>query len=210
MGVTASMNSDHSPIFDDLEHESTVIQTPNLTDQYFDSTQSTCTSSTGVADKYEPQDKPQDVDQDADQDVEENVADAIARICTTHLSTHQSQTKRSIPDVYIIWMDKTLIGYKASWKATKRTVDTLMTQSLHQMPLGSHKYWWSKPKSVDDNTTRYILFAQPYNNLINYPSTCTSITVQRIPYVNQVKMSVEPSYNFRPKFMLNTTRPTPY
>ena len=209
MGVTAS--SDHSPDhsdFDDLDN--TVIETPNLTDRYFDprteQPSPQAQQPTQQVDQQQPEQQALQPQQEQPQEEEENVAEAIARICTSHLYKPQTKTaSHVVPDVYIIWVDKKLVGYKASWKATKRTVDTLMTHTLQKMPLGAYKYWWSKPKTVDNNTTRYIMFAQPYNNLINYPSTCTSITIQRIPYVHQVQMDVDPSYSFKPQFTLKTT-----
>lgn len=208
MGITASMNSDRSPVFDDLDQSS--IQPYTISNKYFTSqVPSACTTPACEVEQAEPE---ATQNSEEEPEAEENVAEAIARICTNFMAQQSTQPTtqpstsqvKGVPDVYIIWVDKTLIGYKASWKATKRTVDTLMTQSLQQMPLGGYKYWWSKPKSVDSNSTRYILFAQAYNNLISYPSTCSSITIQRIPYVHQVKMNVEPSYNFKPKFTLTS------
>ena len=131
------------------------------------------------------------VDQPTDDD--DNVAEAIARICTNAIGKSSTlAVDKNVPDVYVITVDSKILGYKASWREMKRTVDQIMTNMLSEVPLGSHKYWWSKPKTISNYSHRYTLFAQPYNNLINYPSVAATITVQRIPYVHKLNVSCEP------------------
>ena len=88
--------------------------------------------------------------------------------------------------VYVVQVNNETLGYKTSMAAATRTAKKLMRQQIMQLPLGSHRYWWKQTKD-DEEESKFVLFSQPYNDLMKYNKTLMSIRITKLDYIKQVR-----------------------
>jgi hypothetical protein len=113
----------------------------------------------------------------------------------------EEKNSEILPFAYILYTKSTnlgqekiqMIGFKRSYKAALRAAKHIEDSIINQLPLGTHKYWW---KSVEAekcpfNVRKFILYSQPYNNLMVRSAVEYVLYVERVEEVDIENMQFQ-------------------
>ena len=113
----------------------------------------------------------------------------------------QEKNSEILPFVYILYTKSTelgkektqIIGYKRSYKAALRAAKHIEDSIINQLPLGTHKYWWKsvEAENCPFNVRKFILYSQPYNNLMVRSAVEYVLYVERIEELDTQNMQFQ-------------------